>query len=100
MTLALETRPDGTVLPVHVRAGGRRNAVLGERNGALRVEVTAAPERGKANRAVIDLLAETLDVAKSTIAIVSGASSNQKKVLVRSLDPATLAKRLVQATKL
>ena len=42
----------GTILPVRAQPGAKKNAVLGERAGALRVAVSAAPERGKANEAI------------------------------------------------
>ena len=41
--IAVSAHPEGTVLPVLAHAGAKRNAILGERAGALRVAVTAAP---------------------------------------------------------
>ena len=70
------------MIPVRAHAGARRNGVLGEREGALRVAVTAAPEKGKANIAIIKLLSETLGVAKSEIELLSGGTSPQKKFLI------------------
>jgi uncharacterized protein (TIGR00251 family) len=63
---------------VRVQPKARANAVKGWHGAALRVSVTAAPEDGKANRAVIDLLAETFDVAPSSISLVRGAASRDK----------------------
>jgi len=63
---------------VRVQPKARANAVKGWHGAALRVSVTAAPEDGKANRAVIDLLAETFDIAPSTINLVRGAASRDK----------------------
>jgi hypothetical protein len=54
------------------------NAVVGWRGEALRVSVTAAPENGQANRAVIALLAEGLAVPPSSIQLVRGAASRDK----------------------
>jgi uncharacterized protein (TIGR00251 family) len=63
---------------VRVQPKARANAVKGWHGEALRVSVTAAPEDGKANRAVIALLAETFDVAPSSINLVRGAASRDK----------------------
>ena len=48
----------------------------------LRVAVTAAPEKGKANRAIIELLSRSLGVAKSSIELVSGETSPEKRLLI------------------
>jgi uncharacterized protein (TIGR00251 family) len=63
---------------VRVQPKARANAVKGWHGEALRVSVTAAPEDGKANRAVIALLAETFDVAPSSINLVRGTASRDK----------------------
>ena len=72
----------GVLLPVSAHAGARRNGIIGERNGMLRVAVTAAAEKGKANRAIIGVLSEVLDVPKSAIEIVAGETSSQKRLLI------------------
>ena len=70
--------PEAVLLHVRVQPKARANAVKGWYGAALRVSVTAAPEDGKANRAVIALLAETFDVAPSSINLVRGAASRDK----------------------
>ena len=52
--------------------------------GALKVAVAAPPERGKANRAVVELLAEAIGLSASAITIVSGETSKDKVVEVAS----------------
>jgi uncharacterized protein len=84
--LDLEQNEHGVILLVRAHAGSRQNAVLGIRAGALRVAVTAAPEKGKANQAIIALLSKTLGVSKSAIEIVSGETSPQKRLLVRNIE--------------
>jgi uncharacterized protein len=61
-----------------VQPRARRNEVVEQPGGVFRVRVTAAPEGGAANRAVIALLAEALGVAPSRIALVRGAASRDK----------------------
>src|SRR5690242_6807940 len=80
--IELEQHIRGVILPVRAHAGARQNEILGERHGALRVAVTAPPEKGKANRAIVDLLGERLGVAKSSIELVAGETSPQKRFLI------------------
>ena len=56
--------------------------MLGFRGETLRVRVTAAPEAGLANRAVVKLLAEALAVPPSSIELASGAASRDKRFCV------------------
>lgn len=90
----LEAHPQGVVIRVKARPGARRNGFAGLHDGALRVDVTAAPEKGKANEAIIALLAEALGVAKSTIELVSSPANPQKRFLVASVELAAAEKRL------
>ena len=90
--LRIDTR--GVILPVRASAGARRNAILGVRNGMLRVAVTAAPEKGKANAAIIAVLSKALALPKSAIQIVAGETSQQKRFLLVCDDAAALRKTL------
>jgi uncharacterized protein (TIGR00251 family) len=84
--LSLEQTSLGVVLPIRAHAGARRNAILGEREGALRIAVTTAPEKGKANQAIIALLSKSLGISKSAIELISGETSPKKRVLVTDMD--------------
>jgi uncharacterized protein (TIGR00251 family) len=92
--IELAPHPEGTVIAVHAQPGARRNAILGERAGALRVAVTAPPEKGKANAAIQSVLAEGLGCRPSQVRILSGESSRQKRFLVGGLDPEELRRRI------
>ena len=70
--------PEAVLLHVRVQPKARQNAVMGWRGEALRVSVTAAPEDGTANRAVIELLADTLALPAASISLVRGATSRDK----------------------
>ena len=83
--LDLKPHPNGTVLPVRAQAGARRNEVRGVQDGALKVCVTQAPEKGKANKAIVEVLAKWLGVRKSQIELISGETASQKKFLVREV---------------
>lgn len=78
----IQPHPRGAVLRVKARAGARRSGVTGARQGELLVSVTQPPEKGKANAAIVKLLAATLGVRPSDIELRSGASSPRKQFLV------------------
>jgi uncharacterized protein (TIGR00251 family) len=80
--LDLKQHDGGVVLKVIAVPGSRRNAILGVRNGSLRVTVTQAPEKGKANRALIDVLAKQLGLRKSQISLVRGETATQKQFVI------------------
>ncbi len=92
--IELTAHAQGTVLAVHAQPGAKRNAVLGTRAGAIRVAVTAAPEKGKANVAIATVLAESLGCRSSQIALVSGETSRQKRFLVIGVTSEELRERL------
>jgi len=76
----------GTRLRLRVKPGARKTAIVGVHGGALKVAVAAAPEKGRANRAVVKLLAEALDLPPSAVTITSGEAS-QDKVAEIALGP-------------
>lgn len=86
--------PDGAILSVRAQPGARRNEVRGLQDGALKVCVTQAPEKGKANKAIIEVLAKWLGVRKSQIVLLSGETASQKKFLVRQIEQEDLAQRI------
>ncbi len=92
--ISLQVTQQGVILPVQAQPGARRNAVVGEREARLRVAVTQAPEKGKANDALVEVLAEALDLRKSQIELVSGETSRQKQFLITGLSLAELSRRI------
>jgi uncharacterized protein len=98
MTLPLlEPHPNGTILRVRAHPGARRNEIRGVQDGMLKVSVTQAPEKGKANKAVIELLSKKLGLKKSQIELLSGETSHQKRFLVREITTEELAARIERA---
>jgi uncharacterized protein (TIGR00251 family) len=98
----IRTSDRGIRIRLRVKAGGRRDRLIGAHGGALKLEVNAMPERGKANTAVIRLLAELFGVTRSAVAILSGTTSKDKVVEVRDLgvDEAVERFRAVGVTEL
>ena len=86
-----------TRLRLRVAPGAARPAVVGRYGEAWKVRVAPAPERGKANDAVLALLAETLAIPLAIVSLVSGASSRDKLVELRGLSPDEIDRRLAQA---
>jgi uncharacterized protein (TIGR00251 family) len=68
---------DGARIAVRVTPKASRNEVT-LRDGQIRVQTTTAPENGKANKAVVKLLADALGIAKSRLELVQGATSKDK----------------------
>ena len=92
--LSLEQVEAGTILPVKAQAGARRNAVTGTHDGALKVAVSQAPEKGKANGAITKVLADLLGLSKSQLELLSGQTSTHKRFLVRGIEANELLTRI------
>ncbi|GAB6186607.1 DUF167 domain-containing protein [Thermopirellula anaerolimosa] len=85
---------EGLVLRVRVHPSARRNEVRGVHGDELSIAVTQAPEKGKANKAVVELLAKTLSVKRSQVELVSGATASSKRLVVRGLNENEWKERL------
>jgi uncharacterized protein (TIGR00251 family) len=94
--ITVTTCPEGVILPVLAHPGAKRNAILGERAGALRVAVCAPPDKGKANAAIQVVLAEGLGCKPGCIRLVSGATSRQKRFLIEGTTPSQLRELLAE----
>jgi uncharacterized protein (TIGR00251 family) len=81
---------EGCVLPVRAQPGAKKTAVVGEHGGALKIAVTAPPEDGRANDALIEALRDTFGLKRSQIALISGQTSRDKKFLIRGMTKAEL----------
>jgi uncharacterized protein (TIGR00251 family) len=92
--IALIDHAEGVVLPVRAQPGARKAGVLGELAGALKVAVTAPPEDGRANKALVETLREALGVKRSQVKLLSGTTSREKRFLIRGVSKAELAERV------
>jgi uncharacterized protein (TIGR00251 family) len=92
--IALSPHAAGLVLRVRAQPGARKNAVLGERAGALRVAVSAAPEKGKANAAIQEVLAEALGCKRSQVQLLAGETSRDKTFVISGLSAEELRHRI------
>ena len=94
-TSPLSPHPDGVRLLVHLTPNAARDGLdrIDQDAGAavrLRATVTTAPEKGKANKALVKLLAKKLRLPKSSIQIIAGLQSRDKILLITGDTPMLL----------
>jgi len=70
---------------IRVIPRAHKTGLAGERDGALLVRLAAAPVEGAANAALIDFLADKLDLPRRNIRIVAGERSRQKRVAIAGM---------------
>ena len=92
--IELGDHAEGCVLPVRAQPGARRAGVQGEQNGALKVAVTAPPEDGRANQALLEILREALGLKRSQMELLSGQTSRDKRFLIRGVTKEELRGRV------
>ena len=71
--------PEGIDLIVRAQPGAKKTGVLGLVGDAIKLGVSAPPEDGKANEALVELVADLLGVRKSVVSLVSGKSARGKR---------------------
>jgi len=84
-------------LRLRVAPAASRSEIVGRHGDAWRVRVAAAPERGRANDELLDLLAAALDLPRPQLTLVAGTSSRDKLVELTGLDGSEAEKRLRRA---
>ena len=84
--IELKQHPAGIIVPIHARARAGKNAIVGEYAGRLKITVTPAPRKGKANDAILKLLASSFNLKHSQVSLIAGARPQQKQVLVEDAD--------------
>jgi uncharacterized protein len=92
VSLAATTR-----LKLRVSPGARRPGIGGRRGDAWKVRVSEPPEDGRANEAVVRLLAKTLNVPRRDVEVVSGHASREKIVVLNGLEQARAERLLSEA---
>lgn len=97
--LEINDRAGAVRFGVHVRPRSSRSAILGVREGALDVALTAPPADGAANAELIKIVARALEVRRGDVNIVAGASSRSKLIEVNGTSSAEARTRLAKAAR-
>ncbi len=94
--LRIDPLRGGSRFGLRVTPGSGSDIVVGPFGGRLRVRVRAPAEKGRANRAVLRLLAAVLEVPEGKVEILTGYTSRDKTILVRGLAPDEVVARLTR----
>jgi uncharacterized protein len=86
VSIRLVQTESGVVLPVKAQPGARKNGFTGEHDGMLKVSVTQAPEKGKANKVLVRVIAQELKLRNSQIELISGDTSSIKMFLITGVE--------------
>lgn len=81
----LRAHAGGVTLTLHIQPGAKKTEVAGAHGDALKIRLAAPPVDGKANAALIDYLAERLDIPKNRITLKSGQTSRRKILFIEDL---------------
>ena len=84
-------------LNIKVVPGARKNRVVGKYGDAIKIQVSAPPEQGKANHAVIAVLSKVLGVSPQQIAIIRGHTQPRKVIEIDGVDQAAVEAKLKTA---
>lgn len=85
----------GVVLPIKALPGARRNEIRGVQRGMLKVAVTQVAEQGKANKALLQLIARQLELRMSQLTWIAGQTSGEKQLLVSGVTVAELEQKIL-----
>lgn len=91
---------DAVVLRVHARPGAGRSQLVGRHGDALKVQVAAPPEQGRANAAIVAHLAEVLGLPARSVTLLSGERSRAKRVRITGIEPGGFGAALGRALEL
>lgn len=92
--IELQDHPEGVLVPVRAQPCASKCGLRGEQAGALKLAVTQIAEKGKANAALTETLADALALKRSQVELFSGETQKQKKFLVRGVTRELLAARI------
>ena len=92
--IEMTSHAEGVVVSVRAQPRAKRNGFAGVCNRQMKLAVTAPPENGKANDALVEVIAESLGVRRSQVRLFSGASSRSKKFLIQGVAIADIERRV------
>ena len=83
--------PDGALLNVRAQPRSSRSGIDGTIGDAVRVRIRCAPVDGKANKELVETLADAFGIPKSSVVFKSGETSKAKRILLRGVSAAKVA---------
>jgi hypothetical protein len=86
-TITIEQGAGGIYVDVHVQPGARQPRVVGAHDRALKIAVMARPVDGRANEAVVKVMAGMFGLPPSDISVVAGHNARRKRLFARSISP-------------
>jgi len=92
--LTIENIEGGVIFSTKIVPGSSRTSISGIFNGMLKIKISAQPEKGKANRCLLEFLAKQFGVKKNAISIISGQTNPIKQIQVSGISADTLLKKL------
>lgn len=92
--LAIQEKDGSFIFPVRVVPRAKKDEIAGVEGESLKVRIAAPPVRGKANEALVELLAQALGVRKRQVEIASGQRARNKTIRIRGLSAEEARKRL------
>jgi uncharacterized protein (TIGR00251 family) len=84
----------GVVFGAKIIPGSSKTGISGVLNGMLKIKIAAAPEKGKANRCLLEFLVKQLGVRKNTVSIISGQTNPIKQIQVLGISADALTEKL------
>ena len=94
----LADTPDGAVLNLRLVPRASKNAIQGEHGNALKIRLCAPPVDGAANAALIEFLADTFNLPRARVQLLSGHTSRNKRIRLAGLSASDIRSR-IQAGK-
>jgi uncharacterized protein len=86
-------------LSLKISPGSSRNEILGQVNGVWRIKIAATPEKGKANKELIEFLSHQLNIRKDAILILKGHTSHNKLISIEGISQEEIFSRLSPPNK-
>ena len=94
MSMRVTQQGPDVLLAIKVVPKSSRDRIVGELDGALKIAVSAPPEKGAANEAVCRLLAQTLGIRVQQVEVASGHGSPRKTILLKNVTVETVEQAL------
>jgi hypothetical protein len=93
---ALRQVQDSILITIQVQPRARKTAWAGRSQEAFKLKVAEPPKEGRANRAIVEFVAESLGVPKSSVAIIQGETSRRKVLAVWGIGLEEAESRLLE----